>query len=135
MPRKYFKWERPFDPTYYKWDELVYGRERTVFGPRPMTEMEVLMREAPGFYSDSPVALEETAALKELLGAAVDSLTPEDRYIMETLLIEKRSLRKTGAVLGIPKTTLARRRDKSREYLMKRLAGEEVVQDWLKRFH
>ena len=66
-------------------------------------------------------------------GEAIDSLAPEDKWIFNTLMIERLSLRTAGAVLGIPKTSLARRRDKIRRELMTVLIESEVIQRWLKR--
>ena len=83
---------------------------RVLFQQRDESEIETLLRSFPGAH-DRLVSLEETASLRDALGRAIDGLPPEDRWIVERLLIEGMSLRKAGAVLGIPKTTLARRRD------------------------
>jgi len=123
--------EYPFDPQRY-----AHKAHTQNTGPmtavRPLTEIELLMRLPPHATSEVvPVA--RTAALKELLGRTIDDLDPEDRYIIEELLIAGRSLRKTGAVLGIPKTTLARRRDRIRRHLMTLLIDEPLLRDWLTR--
>jgi hypothetical protein len=98
---------------------------------RPLTHIQALMEEIPGGPSALP-PLEETLLLKETLAEAFEHLTPEDRWIAERLLIEGLSLRKTGAVLGIPKTTLARRRDKICLRLVDVLVDSPVVREWMR---
>ena len=100
---------------------------------RPVDRYDALLRAAAG---DEPEeSISEQDELREVLADALEALTEEEQWIFHMLTTVRLSLRFVGGVLGVPKTTLARRRDKIREYLMKRLAGEEVVQDWLKRFH
>ena len=76
-------------------------------------------------------SLESQSELKELLGIVIDNLEPEDRWIFQALIIEGMSLRVTGRVLGIPKTSLARRRDRIKKQLMLQLVDHSVVQQWL----
>jgi DNA-directed RNA polymerase specialized sigma24 family protein len=102
-----------------------------VWGPRPKTVLEQMMTEAPNSSSTPVLTLEETGDLKEALADAFDSLDDEDRWIMERLLIEGLSLRKTGNVIGVPKTTLARRRDRLKQQLMLHLSSNESVQDYI----
>ena len=101
---------------------------------RPLTELEALMEERPfdGIVTIYRKPLESTAALREALGEAVDNLPPEDRYIIEELFIAGNSLRKTGAILNIPKTTLARKRDRIRRHLMDTLVDHPDVRKWLR---
>jgi DNA-directed RNA polymerase specialized sigma24 family protein len=98
---------------------------------RPLTHLQALMEEVPGA-STGIRPIEETLLLKEALAEAFDQLTPEDRWIAERLLIEGLSLRKTGAVLGIPKTTLARRRDKICLRLVDVLVDSPAVREWMR---
>jgi DNA-directed RNA polymerase specialized sigma24 family protein len=95
-----------------------------------MTEIEALMQTAPSGY-EPLMPLEVTLQLKEILADAIDELTPLERWIVERLFIEGLSLRKAGAVLGIPKTSLARRRDSIRRKLMVRLLENPIVKEWL----
>jgi len=90
------------------------------------------MLSPPGGPDRGP-SLEETALLREALGRAIDGLSPEDRWIVERLLIEGMSLRKTGAVLGIPKTTLARRRDYIKRRLALVLTDDPTISGWITR--
>jgi DNA-directed RNA polymerase specialized sigma24 family protein len=79
------------------------------------------------------IPLETTASIKELLGEVIDDLSAEDRWIFNALVVERLSLREAGRILGIPKTSLARRRDKIRRELMTKLIDSEHIRDWLKR--
>ena len=71
-------------------------------------------------------------ALKEAVGAAIDALEPEDKWIINALFVEQLSLRTAGRVLGIPKTSLARRRDYIRRQLMANLMESPDVVQWLR---
>tara|TARA_R110002051_G_scaffold14982_4_gene47502 strand:- start:157 stop:507 length:351 start_codon:yes stop_codon:yes gene_type:complete len=97
---------------------------------RPLTDLEVLMQQAPGSQDPRLASIASTKDLKETVGAAVDALEPEDRYIIEQLLMQGNSLRKLGYVLGIPKTSLARRRDRICEQLKNVLSGDPAVSQW-----
>jgi DNA-directed RNA polymerase specialized sigma24 family protein len=77
--------------------------------------------------------VEATADLKEAVGEAIDSLPLEDRAIFELLFIAHMSLRVTEKVVGIPKTSLARRRDMIRRRLMLDLSQDKRVQKWMYR--
>ena len=90
-----------------------------------------MMAEPPASSSTRTLTIEETADLKEALANAFDALEDEDRWIMERLLIEGLSLRKTGNVIGVPKTTLARRRDRLKQELAEHLIVNENVQDYI----
>ena len=95
-----------------------------------MTDSEALMELAP--HEESTVqSILGTAALKEAIGVAVDNLNDEDKWIFNALFIEKLSLRAAGRVMGIPKTSLARRRDYIRRRLIAELAESEIVSTWL----
>lgn len=126
--------EYPFDPLKYNWEHKrsrLLGSKSVLFRHRPLDELEMLMREAPGTVSQD-VPLSRTAALKDVLGEAIDALPPQERFIAEQLFIAGSSLRKTGAALGIPKTTLARRRDTIRRHLMAELVDKPSVRRWLR---
>ena len=103
---------------------------RVLFPQRDDTEIEAMLRTPPGGPDRGP-SLEETSLLREALGRAVESLPPEDRWIVERLLIEGTSLRKTGVVLGIPKTTLARRRDHIKQRLVSILTDDPDMRGWI----
>ena len=95
-----------------------------------MSDIEGLMELAP--YEEPTVqSILGTAVLKEAIGAAIDNLNDEDRWIFNALFVEQLSLRVAGRVVGIPKTSLARRRDYIRRQLIAELGESEVVRGWL----
>lgn len=89
------------------------------------------MSSAPHQTLDMPT-LEATAIIKEIIGRAIDSLEAEDRFIVEALFIEGLSLRRIEAITGIPKTTVARRRDRIRRQLMADLSESPRIKEWLR---
>ena len=50
--------------------------------------------------------------MREAVVEAIDSLEPLELWLINALLFERLSLRDVEYVLGIPKTTVARKRDK-----------------------
>ena len=123
--------EFPTDPTdTWREGKIQFGAKDSLFPHRAMTEIEALM-ETPPSGAEPLASLETTAHIKELFADAIEELNPLERWIAERLLIEGLSLRKAGAVLGIPKTSLARRRDKIRRKLMIRLMQEPEFKEWL----
>ena len=96
-----------------------------------MTDIEALMELAP--HEESTVqSILGTAALKEAIGVAVHNLNQEDKWIFNALFVEQLSLRAAGRVMGIPKTSLARRRDYIRRRLIAELAESEIVSGGLR---
>ena len=117
-------------------DELLRAAAQrgTVWQPRASTDLELLMQEVPGSVAGAPPAsLESTHRLKEALADAIEALNEEDQWIINCLLIEGLSLRGTGRVLGIPKTSLARRRDRIIRQLMLSLVHSPDVRRHLSR--
>ena len=121
--------EYPYPPDVMEYLNAVNHR-RPQMATRPLTDLEVLMQQAPGSQDPRLASIASTKDLKEVVGAAVDALDPEDRYIIEQLLMQGNSLRKLGYVLSIPKTSLARRRDRIREQLKNALSGDPAVSQW-----
>ena len=74
-----------------------------------------------------------TLELREALADAFDTLTEEEQFIADRLFIENLSLRRTGRMMNIPKTTLARRRDAIRRKLLLVITADSRVRDWLTR--
>ena len=133
--------EFPIDPGWLSGDsgdeEESNWLNRALYNALPAdvrydTDIERMQTERPdGIHTSSTPTLEETLEIKEVLGAAIEALEPEERWIAERLLIERLSLRKAGAVLGCPKPTLARRRDTIRGKLIKAVAGHPAITEWL----
>ena len=123
------KKEFPTDPT--NWFRRINEKGRPLGGSRPLTDIEVLMQLPPHQDSVNP-SLMETMALKEAVGAAIDALEPEDKWIINALFVEELSLRTAGWILGIPKTSLARRRDYIMGQLRESLSKSPDVTQWLR---
>jgi len=123
------KKEFPTDPT--NWFRRINEKGGSPTGSRPLTFIEALMQLPPHQESVVP-SLMETMALKEAVGEAIDALEPEDRWIINALFVEELSLRTAGWILGIPKTSLARRRDYIRRQLMASLSESPDVVQWLR---
>lgn len=133
--------EFPIDPGWLSGDrgseEASNWLQRALRKARPAegrydTEIERMLTERPdGIHPSTVPTLEDTLEVKEVLGVAIEALEPEERWIAERLLIEGLSLRKAGAVLGCPKTTLARRRDAIRSKLIRAVAGHPAITERL----
>lgn len=75
----------------------------------PLNEYDAIMRAAP--FQPIEVSRAERYELRDILVDAIDSLTEEERWTFDALFIRRASLRALGSEIGVPKTTLARRRD------------------------
>ncbi len=84
------------------------------------------MRAEPGVEPEE--SIEEQNELREILADALDSLTEEEQWIFLMLTTVQLSLRFVGRVLGVPKTTLARRRDRIIQKLQAALLESPLVQ-------
>ena len=92
---------------------------------RAMSPIEALM---VCFPLDEPEeSVLEQLLLREALADALDSLEEDDRWIFDMLIVVRLSLRFVGRVIGMPKTTVARRRDKIIANLRDILADDPVV--------
>jgi len=76
---------------------------------RPLTLIEALQRASP--HQEPVTSREERIDLQEIVLDALDSLEEWERWLLNAVLFERMSLRQIEFVLGIPKTTVARRRD------------------------
>jgi DNA-directed RNA polymerase specialized sigma24 family protein len=123
--------EYPYPPRQIEYLRIANHRHAQTTA-RSLTDLEVLMQQAPGCLDPRIASIVSTLELKDAVGAIVDALPPEDKYIIEQLLMQGNSLRKLGYVLGIPKTSLARRRDKIRHQLMIELAADPEIQNWIR---
>ena len=93
------------------------------------SKIEALMIARP--LEEPKTSLEEQHALREVLVGALDDLEPIDVWIINALLFEKMSLRTAGWVLGIPKTSLARRRDRILQDIKAKIENEQIIKDYL----
>ena len=73
----------------------------------------------------------DRTALHELVFNAYDTLEGIELWIVNALLFEKLSLRDVEYILGIPKTTVARKRDKILDKLKTYLEDHPVIKEYL----
>ena len=92
---------------------------------RPFTPIEALISCPP--FEDPEESISEQMELRDIIADALDELDEEDRWILDMLVVARLSLRFVGGILGIPKTTLARRRDRILDELKQTLAENPVV--------
>ena len=103
-------------------------RHASAFG-RAFSPLEALIACAPSQEPEESVL--EQLALREALADALDSLEEDDRWIFDMLIVVRLSLRFVGLVIGMPKTTVARRRDRIIADLRQRLLDHPVIKERL----
>lgn len=114
------------DPIEASWIfDKAYSKQRHKIA----TAIEALMLAPP--LKDPEISLEEQHELREVLVGALDVLEPIELWIINALLFEKLSLREVQHILGIPKTTLARKRDKIFAKLKEELKNNTKIQEYL----
>ena len=116
------------DTTASWWENARHGQALNV--ARAMTELEALIGLAPGEQPRVP-SLVETHRLREAVANAIAALPEEDEWVFNVLTVAGLSLRFVGSILGVPKTTLARRRDAIFQRLMNDLQDHPEVRKWL----
>jgi|TARA_Y100000310_G_scaffold192084_1_gene192048 hypothetical protein len=80
------------------------------------------------------ISKEERVELQDLVCDVFDKLSTYDRWLIDMLVNARLSLRFVAIVVGIPKTTLARRRDAIYDTMRKELADNETVKAYLGRY-
>ena len=114
------------DPIEAAWIfDKAYSKQRN----KVATAIEALLLSEP--HKEPEISLEEQHELREILVGALDSLEPIELWIVNALLFEKLSLREVQKILTIPKTTLARNRDKIFNKLRNELEQYEQIQEYL----
>ena len=107
------------------------GRSQTSIRPwsqrRPENLYDALVRAAP--FQEIEESIAEQDELREILADAVDELTEEEQWIFLMFTTVRLSLRFVGRVLDVPKTTLARRRDRIIQKLQGLLLDSPLVQE------
>ena len=107
-------------------------RHASAFG-RAFSPLEALIACAPSQEPEESVL--EQLALRDVLADALDSLEEDDRWIFDMLIVVRLSLRFVGLVIGMPKTTVARRRDRIIADLRQRLLDHPVIKERLDGYH
>ena len=117
--------DRRKEPLY---DPLLSaGRyQRSAFG-RAVSPLEALVVCEPGNEPEESVL--EQLSLRDAVADALDELDEDDRWLFDMLLVVRLSLRFVGLVIGMPKTTVARQRDRIIADLQQRLLTNPVVRE------
>tara|TARA_B100001146_G_C16200103_1_gene443929 strand:+ start:2826 stop:3197 length:372 start_codon:yes stop_codon:yes gene_type:complete len=116
--------EYSFDPIALVSLSQRYGSQ----GRLPATPMEALQQAGP----DEPLtSKDEQVELQEIVLNALNHLEDWEQWLLNALLFEKMSLRQVEFVLGMPKTTVARKRDIVLDKLKTYLANEPVIRRYL----
>ena len=117
--------DRRREPLY---DPLLSaGRyQRSAFG-RAVSPLEALVVCEPGNEPEESVL--EQLSLRDAVADALDELDEDDRWLFDMLLVVHLSLRFVGLVIGMPKTTVARQRDRIIADLQQRLLDNPVVRE------
>jgi len=99
---------------------------------RPEDLYDALMRCPPGVEPEESIA--EQDELREILADALDHLTAEEQWIFHMLTTVRLSLRFVGSILDVPKTTLARRRDRIIQKLQVALLESPVIHERIRSY-
>ena len=117
----------------YKTNYMRYGVQSSRRMAFKDTEMEALMETRP---FEEPAADweskdKETKDLRTAVQEVFDSLTEDEEWLYNCLVVVGLSLRFLSRVLNIPKSTLARRRDSLAQKLREGFLEHEVIKEWL----
>ena len=122
------KKEFPFDPL--RASRLVRELSQTEARAAPDTLIQALQQASP--HSEPRVSKQERADLQEVVLDALETLEPWEHWLLNALLFERMSLRQVEYVLGMPKTTVARKRDRILGKLKHELSIHPSVQEYLR---
>jgi len=122
------KKEFPFDPL--RASRLVRELSETEVRGAPDTLIQALQQASP--HSEPRVSKQERADLQEVVLDALETLEPWEHWLLNALLFERMSLRQVEHVLGMPKTTVARKRDRILGKLKHELSIHPSVQEYLR---
>lgn len=93
--------------------------------------MQALQQAGP--HTEPSLSNEERAALQEIVLDTLETLTQSETWLLNMLLFERLSLRQVERLVGIPKTTVARKRDKILRKLEHQLRSHALVSEYLAR--
>ena len=113
-------------PDLYR---IYAGSNRLLGQQKPSTMLEALMETVPG--GVPTVSTEEGHALSDAIDETLQALAPEQLWLVDMLVYARLSLRFLAIVTGIPKTTLARRRDAIYADIAEILLEKDVVREYL----
>lgn len=122
----FFRWRKELPAEYWFFDEISKSQNA------PENPIQALMETLP--LEEPQVSKIERYRLREIVNEAIDeTLEPVELWVFNALFVEKKSLRTVGSELQIPKTTIARIRDRSTHKLRDVLSQHPLIQEYLER--
>jgi RNA polymerase sigma factor (sigma-70 family) len=115
---KYKKYEIP--QATPSWEQSVR---------RPDTPYQALMEAVPFQQTDTSVV--ELLEIREILSDAFDKLSAEEAWVLNSLVIERMSIRELAKQIGAPKTTIARIRDRALKNMKTSIENDPLISDLL----
>jgi RNA polymerase sigma factor (sigma-70 family) len=116
-------WE-DVDDTYV----VVGGDSR-----RPSTPMQALMEARPN--CEPEVSRMERLGLRDVIVDALDDLDEQEQWIFDALFVRRLSRRELAAEIAMPKTTVARWRDRLLQRLRDKLETDPRITEYLVEGH
>ena len=120
------KREFPYNPL--EGQGLASFDGKTIRANPPETELIALLEAGSNEPRESQ---EERSVLQEVVLDALSILSAEEAWLLNALLFERLSLRQIQYATGIPKTTVARYRDKILAKLRVALANDPTIHNYL----
>lgn len=96
---------------------------------RPINEFQAVMECEP--FQEPDVSQEERLELRDLIVDALDDLDEQEQWIFDSLFVRRLSLRELAAEINMPKTTVARWRDRLLQRLREKLVNEPKIIGYL----
>ena len=118
------KKEFPFDPL-----KGLRGASYAEIRGAPATLVQALQQASA--FSEPRLSKEESTARHEVVLDALETLEDWELWLLNAVLFERMSLRQIEYVMGIPKTTVARKRDKILDKLKTYLEDHPVIKEYL----
>lgn len=128
MPRKVI----PVDPSNWRLHLPVAAEHALSHSDLPENEWDALLRAAPGteiresadVRERNQLEPEATSDLSEAVIDALESMSEDCATVVRLIYMQSMSLREVEHYTGIPKSTVARRRDEGRQLLADALGLE-----------
>jgi RNA polymerase sigma factor (sigma-70 family) len=98
---------------------------------RPDNPWEALVQAQP--HHEVAVSRAELLPLRDVISDAIDTLDEQQRWIFDSLFVRRLSLRQLGREIGMPKSTVARWRDRLLDELRQKLEHEPLIERYLYR--
>ena len=138
--RREVSWDFEREPYDGVEDNPVYGNcsrkyaHNGLYTARPMwdgfeTALEALISCAP--FEDPQTSQQERLPLREVLADAIDALPPRERFVFESRITERVSLRELARSLSISKSQVHRIKDNAIALLREALRDHPAIEEYL----